>query len=180
MLKLIRDKGVKWKSTDKKITSILIDIYTKNTFYTKLIEMIDVFFQSAELIWGETKIKKKTKEIKSEDIFSEKIATDLTTAFFTNSKFSLGEWELIIKFLSTVIKSKDLEDKYDISNVTLKKRLKPFLEFTEIKEWNKKYLAFKPKLDILGWIWFYFYFKNKDIKQNNVVLELVNLFENNL
>ncbi len=180
MWKLIRDKGVKWKPTDKKITSILMDIYTKNTFYDKFLEMIDVFFQSAELIWDDTKIKRKTKELKSEDIFSEKIATDLTTAFFSNSKFSLGELWLINKFISTVIKSKDLEDKYEISNVTLKKRLRPFLEFTEIKEWNKKYLAFKPRLDILGWIWFYFHFKNKDIKQNNVVLELVNLFENNL
>jgi hypothetical protein len=37
-------------------------------------------------------------------------------------------------FLNQETKSKDIEEKYEISNVTVKARLKQYFDFTKIKE----------------------------------------------
>jgi lysyl-tRNA synthetase class II len=178
MNKILQDNRVKGKSTDKKIAQIVLDLYTKNVFYDKIYQMVESFFKSADNISLNTWSKSlKNIDIESETPFKN---IDLMTAFLGSIK--LDFWEILLSavFLNQETKSKDIEEKYEISNVTVKARLKQYFDFTKIKEWNLTFLWLKPKLDVLAWIAFYFYFKNKDIEQNNLILNLVNLFEKNI
>lgn len=179
MKKVIHNRNTKWKSTDNTIRQILIDKYQKTQafklFYHGITTVMEFAMQEDE------KNKKSSKKIKFSDLKKE--MKHITAAnLITQSLMSLSTMDFMVigERMENVYKAVDIEKKYKISNVTLKKRLIGiFFDKVEIKERNLKLLGLKPKMNVLWILAFYQYLKDQDVKQDSLFRKIVNLFEGN-
>lgn len=183
MWKLLPKKRTKGKSTDLPIVKLILDVYVKDN------PLYEMRYNTYKRMWESMKTtipsEEKLKEIqdwpteyKIKYFYTQ---LNLWDELLENMHFT---WKSIFqsqKFINTSIKAVDVTKKYWISNVTIKKRLiGTYFDRDEIKEWNKKYLALKPKEWIIWQLAFYFFMQEDDHPMSHWIRNLIALLDENL
>ena len=169
-MKDTKSKASKWNVTDKKIKQIVIDLYKKTKYYNILYTSVKRFFETQTTQLNNIKWNRFKDEW---DMFWYYSINDLWASILddwwimrTNSiteVFQLMPWFLICSHLGWTVenmkavksvdklsfKAQDIQEKYDISNVTLKSRLKNYFHMEVKHQWKVWYLRLYLRFEVL-------------------------------
>lgn len=162
----IWDKAVKWDITNKKIKQIIIDLYKSQPAYKKILKsmrsFLDKYEQQVYIWWSEIYLNSEGEfygEISSSWIATGGIPTvkndrieriPLDEAFPLLPPFLCGsEYRTLNKISNTRFKVQDIQEKYNISNVTIKARLSAFFKLERVFEGKIGYLNLILRYDIM-------------------------------
>lgn len=169
-MKDTKSKASKWNVTDKKIKQIVIDLYKKTKYYNILYTSVKRFFETQTYQINNIICNRFKDEW---DMFWYYSINDSWASILddwwimrTNSitdVFHLMPWFLIcshpfwtsenmqaVKSVDKLsFKAQDIQEKYDISNVTLKSRLKNYFHMEVKHQWKVWYLRLYLRFEVL-------------------------------
>ena len=146
----ISSKATKGSVTDEKIKQIILDLYTINTYYRKIYQSVSDFFriqskQYAETVYTknaihdiwydlpENTISEKWVMKNGMDCWSIKNSLYMLVGFLQGRK---EEAEFIRDINKIGFKAVDIQEKYNISNVTIKSRLAKYFDMRVVHQWK--------------------------------------------
>lgn len=167
-MKSNQEKATKWTKTDRKIQQIIIDLYKQCKYYDKVYESVKNFYdvQTSQLNcinWMHIDTEWDPfcwyNDITEEWVLltwsswpsrrlSFKEAFPMLPWFFKSTRWSYAE-NLIRSIEKTWYKAQDIQDKYNISNVTIKSRLKYYFLMEVTHVWKVWYLKLFLRFNIL-------------------------------
>ena len=178
------DKAVKGDATNKKIKQIIMDLYTSQPAYLKILKSMKSFLEKYS---QQSYIASNVLYLDSEGEFSWEIyGTGISTwgiptakkdkieniplneAFYLLPPFLSGsEYRTLKKINNTKFRVQDIQKKYNISNVTIKARLSPFFGLERIFEGKIWYLNLTLRYEIMVFLAFYEAIESYSSWENN-------------
>lgn len=178
------DKAVKGDATNKKIKQIIVDLYTSQPAYPKILKSMRSFLEKYS---QQSHIASNVLYLNSEGEFSWEIyGTGISTwgiptakkdkieniplneAFYLLPPFLSGsEYRTLKKINNTKFRVQDIQKKYNISNVTIKARLSLFFGLERIFEGKIWYLNLTLRYEIMVFLAFYEAIESYSSWENN-------------